>query len=300
VRVCVRGMALYASSISKIEGLTMDVRGLQAALNARGHKPALLVDGKPGKNTMRAVEALVGNKPSWSDERLRVAAEQIIYRDVGIEVGDIDGLVGEQTRYAREVWKARQSGNEKKIAKVETWRDTAKPPPAGHNTPPEVATKTRSDYWPRQDEASMNRFFGARGTNQVDLVLPFPMRIAWAPAQVVSKFSCNRKVHDPLFRIFKRTLDHYGIDEIRRLRLDMYGGCLNVRKMRGGSAWSIHSWGCAVDIDPERNQLKFKRSAATLDDPPYKAFWGFVYDEGAISLGIERDYDWMHFQFARL
>ena len=56
----------------------------------------------------------------------------------------------------------------------------------------------------------------------------------------------------------------------------------------------------AVDVDPDRNQLKFKRESASLDDPAYKPFWGFVYDEGAISLGIELNYDWMHWQFARL
>ena len=70
--------------------------------------------------------------------------------------------------------------------------------------------------------------------------------------------------------------------------------------MRGGSSWSMHSWGIAVDIDPDRNQLNMNRKEATLAKPVYDKFWQFVYDEGAISLGIERDYDWMHFQFARL
>lgn len=102
-------------------------------------------------------------------------------------------------------------------------------------------------------------------------------------------------------RIFEQTLAHCGIDEIRRLRLDMFSGLLNVRLMRGStSTWSIHSWGCAFDMDPERNQLNFHRAQATLDDPPYAKFWEFVYSEGAIGLGPERDCDWMHFQFARL
>lgn len=271
----------------------MDIRALQTALNKRGVSPALVVDGISGRNTMRAVEAVIGGaKPSWSDARMRVAAEQVIYRDAGIEVGAIDGLVGEQTRYARSVWEARQSGSPAKIDAVEKWRDDLQAPPAGSGP-----TKT---VWPKQTEAAMTAFFGARGTNQVSLALPYKMRIAWDPARTVSSFQCNRKVEVPLKRIFKRTLDHYGLDEIKRLRLDMFGGCLNVRRMRGGSSWSIHSWGCAVDLDPERNQLHWKRASATLDDPPYRAFWGFVYDEGAISLGIERDFDWMHFQFARL
>lgn len=146
----------------------------------------------------------------------------------------------------------------------------------------------------------MSAFFGAKGTNQVKLDMPFPLRIAWDVEKQVRSYSCNQRVLVPMKRIWQRTLEHYGYEKIKQLRLDMFGGCLNVRQMRGGSAWSIHSWGCAYDVDPDRNQLKFKRASASLDGPEYIKFWEFVYDEGAISLGIERDYDWMHFQFARL
>ena len=97
-----------------------------------------------------------------------------------------------------------------------------------------------------------------------------------------------------------RTLEHYGLPEIQRLRLDMFGGLLNVRRMRGGTSWSMHAYGIAWDVDPARNALRMGRDQATLDAPEYDAFWSFVYDEGAISLGRERNYDWMHFQFARL
>ena len=147
----------------------------------------------------------------------------------------------------------------------------------------------------------MDSFYGPKGTSQVSLILPYKMRIAWDLDSVISKFTCHEKVRESLERIFVRTLDHYGFEEIQRLRLDLFGGCLNVRKMRGSTtAWSIHSWGCAVDIDPEHNALKTKKPAATLSHAAYDPWWRFVYDEGAIGLGRERDYDWMHFQFARL
>ena len=53
-------------------------------------------------------------------------------------------------------------------------------------------------------------------------------------------------------------------------------------------------------MDPDHNGLKVHRPQARLSGTDYDAFWEFVEDEGGVSLGRERDYDWMHFQFARL
>jgi hypothetical protein len=80
----------------------------------------------------------------------------------------------------------------------------------------------------------------------------------------------------------------------------MFGGCLNVRKMRGGSAWSIHSWGAAIDLDPDNNQLKWASPKATFSKKEYEPFWKIVEAEGWTSLGRRRNYDWMHFQAAYL
>jgi hypothetical protein len=219
----------------------------------------------------------VPNYSNWSSERQNVALEQMYYKSMGIEVGTIDGLVGPQTQYAREAYNAMIHGEDI------NFRD-----------------KEVKHTWPKQNESAMNKYFGKYGTNQVSMIMPYPMVIAWETDKTITKFSCNKKVKEPLERIFKRTLDHYGIDEIKHLRLDYFGGCLNVRKMRGGSEWSIHSWGCAVDIDPDRNQLKWGKDKAELAKPVYEKFWDFVYDEGAISLGLEKNYDFMHFQFATL
>ena len=154
--------------------------------------------------------------------------------------------------------------------------------------------------WPKQDYSSLTKFFGEPGENQILLPLPFPMRLAWETESIVKRISCNEKVAEPLKRIFTAVLNHYGLEEIKRLRLDLFGGCLNVRKMRGGNAWSTHSWGIAVDIDPDNNQLKWGKDKATLAKAEYEAFWKIVEGEGAISLGRAKNYDWMHFQFASL
>ena len=94
--------------------------------------------------------------------------------------------------------------------------------------------------------------------------------------------------------------DHYGMEKIREMGLDLYGGCFNNRSIIGGKATSMHAWGIAVDIDPDRNGLNIPAPKAVLSGPEYAAFWQFVEAEGAVSLGRSRDYDWMHFQFATL
>jgi peptidoglycan hydrolase-like protein with peptidoglycan-binding domain len=152
--------------------------------------------------------------------------------------------------------------------------------------------------WPTQ--ANVEAFFGPPAQNQGMLATPYPFRLAWDTAQVVNRFQCHVKVMDAFRNVFQQTLDHYGIEKIRELRLDLFGGCFNHRPMRGGTQLSMHSWGIAIDLDPERNQLQWNRSRAVFAQPEYEPFWGFVEGQGLISLGRERDFDWMHFQAARL
>jgi hypothetical protein len=220
----------------------------------------------------------------WTAKRWVVAEEQFGYLKTGIPVGEVDGLVGPQTIYAREVAKSRAAGSDIE----ETWRDLVEPGPV-------TQTKT---VWPTQ--AKVESVFGVPGASQVMVKMPFPFVIAWDLNKKIKEFSCHRLVKPSMERIWNKTFDHYGQQKMVDLRLHYFGGCLNVRKMRGGSNWSMHSWGIAMDIDPERNALKTPWKNASLSRPEYKKFWEYVYDEGAISLGIERNYDAMHFQFARL
>ena len=152
--------------------------------------------------------------------------------------------------------------------------------------------------WPRQSEC--DAFYGEKGKNQKMLVLPYRMRLAWEPSKEVTRFSCNAKVHDAFLAVFSEILAHYGEARLRTLRLDLFGGCLNVRLMRGGTQWSMHSWGIAVDLDPSHNTLRMKHDRAQFAREEYEPFWRIVESQGLVSLGRARDYDWMHFQAARL
>jgi hypothetical protein len=155
--------------------------------------------------------------------------------------------------------------------------------------------------WPKQDYNSMVNYYGDVGENQTSLILPYSLKLAWDTNTTVKKLTCNEKVASSLYRIFESTLKTYGQKDVSRLRLDVFGGCLNVRKMRGSTkSWSIHSWGAAIDLDPDKNTLKMTSKLATFAKAEYRDFWKIVESEGWVSLGRAKNYDWMHFQAALL
>jgi hypothetical protein len=153
--------------------------------------------------------------------------------------------------------------------------------------------------WPLQKDVA--KVFGEMGKHQVKLPLPFEMRIAWDKGTVIRSMSLHEKIAPAAGRVFARIADAYPDHATRqRLGLDLFGGSLNVRKMRGGSAWSMHSWGIAIDFDPERNQLRWGRDRASLARPECERFWQLWEEEGFVSLGRAQNRDWMHVQAARL
>lgn len=130
----------------------------------------------------------------------------------------------------------------------------------------------------------------------VTINLPYPMRLAWDKNTVITKMRCHKLAANQFKAIFAEILAVYGMANIVKLGLDLYGGCFNFRAMRGGSDYSRHSWGVAIDLDPERNQLKETSATARFARPEYKAMIDIFYKHGFQSLGREKNYDWMHFQ----
>lgn len=269
---------------------TSVVRMIQQSLIKEGFNPGA-VDGQLGNNTYRAVNGALtkrkANLPDdwqgWSNSRKTVAYIQLLCKERDIDVGEIDGYWGPQTDYAVDT-----------LAHI---HDTGEPPRPWRDDTPLIANP---NGWPPQDEAALVSFYGKVGANQVSLVLPYPHRLAWDLRQTISSYQCNVKVHDSVKRVLQRVFDHYGMERIRELRLDRWGGCLNVRKMRGGTMWSMHSWGIAIDYDPDNNQLKWGRDRAAFARPEYDAWWKFWEEEGWVSLGRTKNYDWMHVQAAKL
>jgi hypothetical protein len=221
-------------------------------------------------------------------------------KELGLYTAKVDGISGKATiaaiRGFQRLHGLKPDGIAGALTKAELFpapmpeRDTDD----GHDLPPH----DHNYPWPRQRD--VERFFGPVGSNQTMLELPFPMRLAWDTRQLVRRFSIHEKVHDSAKRCFDRIADAYDAEGRKLTGIELFGGCLNVRKMRGGSSWSMHAYGVAIDFDPARNQLRWGRDKARLAQPDCRRFWQIWEDEGWVSLGRARNYDWMHTQAARL
>lgn len=264
----------------------IDDRSIQRFLQSKGFYSGA-IDGAFGPASHQAARAFLTSLrsastsygPAWPDARVRVGVEQAMFESIGQDLGVIDGVAGPRTQIARERWQDHV-----------TFVAPSADPSAGVH---------KATEWPRQSECIA--FYGQPGhTANVRLVSPYPLYLDWALTQRVDSFLIHENCHDAALRAMGAILAHYGPEQIHALGLDQFGGALNVRRMRNGSAWSMHAFGCAIDWDADRNQLRENHRTARFARPEYAAFLDAWEAEGAISLGRARDFDWMHVQFARL
>jgi len=157
------------------------------------------------------------------------------------------------------------------------------------------ATAPTPHCWTPTDH-QMLRKYGHVGTRQTVLNLPYPMRLDWDLNTPIHRVTCHTLFAGPLAAALETIRDSYPPEDLRTYGLDRFGGILNVRKKRGGTTWSAHAWGTAIDLWPSANQLHWKKNRAVFARPEYGAMRQAFADAGLMSLGTCFDFDWMHFQ----
>lgn len=159
--------------------------------------------------------------------------------------------------------------------------------------------------WPKQSECP--KFYGEpdadkngfpdrawEDANLTRLVPPWRMVLAWDEHALVKSILIHKKCAPSLATVLQAIWEFYGRDQtkIDAVNLDLYGGAYNFRLKRGGTTLSMHSYGCAIDLDPQHNQFGARHGAM----PPgvVNAFRA----EGWTWGGSWLKPDFMHFQAA--
>lgn len=222
----------------------------------------------------------------------------------GFPVGPITGLLTPTTLAALQAFQKRKClplTAKADTATVAALKTSASLLPDGLSRPVGQAPEkpaTQHAPWPTQSQVP--KFFGVVGVNQVQVTLPYSMILAWDKKITIGRITLHEKVAASALRALNAIGKAYDADQRRALGLDIFGGALNVRKMRGGDRYSMHSWGIALDFDPERNGLHTESPQARLSHADCAPFWQAWEQEGWVSLGRDRNFDWMHVQAARL
>ena len=140
--------------------------------------------------------------------------------------------------------------------------------------------------WPKSDQASLTKFYGAAGDESQLVNLPAPVPMFYEGKRIKT-IRCHAKVAQSLARALAAA---YAVapDVVK-----VYDGCYNNRPMRGGSLPSLHARGAAIDLDAGNNGNHVAWPVrATM---PLEVMEAFAR-EGWLSAGAAWLRDGMHFQ----
>jgi hypothetical protein len=117
--------------------------------------------------------------------------------------------------------------------------------------------------------------------------LPFSLRLSWDPSRTVTRMTCHRRMTRIFSSVFS-SIQARGLQD----RITSFGGCFAFRPQRTGSKLSAHSWGIAIDLNPDSNP---QGSAGNMDAGVIEIFRRAGFEWGRGWQGKTRDP--MHFQF---
>jgi hypothetical protein len=149
--------------------------------------------------------------------------------------------------------------------------------------------------WPYSDQASLRAFYGQPGDerNLVTITFPYPM---YYGGKLVKTTRVHKKCADSLLRVLKEIGASHGHKPDVMDEASDYGGVFNFRLKRGGSSYSLHAFGAAIDLDADDNT--FKDSWPMKADMNLDVIAAFSR-EGWKSAAVFWGYDAMHFECTR-
>lgn len=154
--------------------------------------------------------------------------------------------------------------------------------------------------WPSQAEVRSGRSIFGKAGDESNLVNVKPAYPLYFEGRNVSTVRVHKLIARHVEAAFKEIAEAYTPEEIHALGLDDYSGSFNHRTTASGKSLSMHSWGIALDFAAGKNAYHQTRKTASLAKPECEKFWKIWESHGAVSLGRERNFDWMHVQFATL
>jgi len=114
--------------------------------------------------------------------------------------------------------------------------------------------------------------------------VPAELEIGVIPKRIY----CNKDLVEPLKKAFQELIRTGYVNELKT-----WDGCFNIRKKRGLSSMSLHSWGIAIDVNAFENGLG---QTPKLSAGFVKCFTDNGFDWG----GVWKRLDSMHFQLSKI
>lgn len=265
---------------------TNDIMTLQMVLASSNYYKGA-IDGVLNDKTFDAIDIIGNNRGGWPEEwhsiRKLIASAQVVLSAQGYFVGDVDGFAGPSTVEALHEFSSALVGTDSSVTRV-------------------VKTKYDRDDLPSQAECA--EFYGTPGSEvQSQLVYikpPYKMVLDWDLETAVSRIRVHEKCAEQLETALTEVGKKYSKKEIKDLGLNRFAGAYTHRKMRGGSSWSMHAYGCAIDIYAAPNALRMSCPQALFCGEEYKPFLDIMENNGWLPAIRLWGRDAMHFQMATM
>ncbi|MGV3614089.1 MAG: M15 family metallopeptidase [Fimbriimonas sp.] len=150
-------------------------------------------------------------------------------------------------------------------------------------------------------QSDVEEFYGPHGVpngfTPPTKVIQLPFTVYY-DGQPVNSLRPHKKCADSLLRVFRHLHEEFpSVESKTQAGILVYNGLYNPRRMRGStSAWSMHAWAIAIDLNAGRNGNT--THWPTQASMPLEVMECFAR-EGWLSAGAFWSRDAMHFQATR-